>query len=64
MRNMNLGEGLLVLLGFLLILNALVFKISGLNLLPMIKNISSFFIAANTCFLVACISAVFGKSGE
>ena|GEM_PF-1615685 len=59
MRKLNLAEGSLVLLGFILILNAVIFKVSGLNLLPIIKKASNFVMVANTCFLMALISAIF-----
>jgi hypothetical protein len=64
MRKINLAEGSLILLGFMFILNAVILQVSGLNLLPIIKNASSFFIVANACFLIAIISAIFEKPKE
>lgn len=60
---MSLGVGVLVLLGLILILFGVVFKLSGLNLLePQIKEVTNFFIVANTCLLLALIVAKFDKS--
>jgi hypothetical protein len=60
---MSLGVGVLVLLGLILILFGVIFKLSGLNLLePQIKEVTNFFIVANTCLLLALIVAKFDKS--
>ena len=65
MRKMNLAEGTLVLLGFIFILAAMVLKISGLNVLdPIINTVYGFFLAANTCFLIAFVIAMFDKAEE
>lgn len=62
---MSLGVGVLVLLGLILILFGVVFKLSGLNLLePQIKEVTNFFIVANTCLLLALIVAKFDKPQE
>lgn len=65
MPKMNLGTGVLVLLGFFLILFGIIMKFSGLNLLdPLCSRISSFFAIANTCFLIAIIVDRFDKPAE
>ncbi|MBD3426484.1 MAG: hypothetical protein GF409_04575 [Candidatus Omnitrophica bacterium] len=62
---MSLGVGVLVLLGLVLILFGVIFKLSGLNLLePQIKEVTNFFIVANTCLLLALIVAKFDTSEE
>ncbi|RKY40045.1 MAG: hypothetical protein DRP85_09355 [Candidatus Makaraimicrobium thalassicum] len=62
---MNLAEGTLVLLGFIFILAAMVLKISGLNVLdPIINPVYGFFLAVNTCFLIAFVIAMFDKAEE
>ena len=60
---MSLGVGVLVLLGLILILFGVIFKLSGLNLLhPQIKDVSNFFVIANTCLLLAIIVDKFDTS--
>ncbi|MFC1548754.1 hypothetical protein ACFL5E_02200 [Candidatus Omnitrophota bacterium] len=63
MQKMSLGVGVLVLLGLILILFGVIFKLSGLNLLhPQIKDVSNFFVIANTCLLLAIIVDKFDTS--
>ena len=65
MRKLNLAEGVLILLGFILILDALIIKFKGLNLLEqVVKDPGNLLMAANTCFIVAFIVAIFGNSGK
>ncbi len=65
MEKMSLGVGVLVLLGLLLILFGVIFKMSGMNLMhPQIKEVSNFFVIANTCLLLALIVARFDKPTE
>ena len=62
MRKMNLAEGTLVLLGFMFIIAAMILKIAGLNVLtPIINSVYGFFMAANTCFIITLVIAVFDK---
>lgn len=62
MQKMSLGVGVLVLLGLILILFGVIFKLSGLNLLhPQIKDVSNFFAIANTCLLLAIIVDKFDR---
>jgi len=63
MRKLNIAEGILILLGFLLIVDALIIKFKGVNLLEQIlKDPGNLLIAANTCFIIAFVVAVFGNS--
>lgn len=63
MRKLNLAEGALVLLGFLLILNGIIVKMSDFNMIPhLILMPSNSFVAANTCFILTLILDRFGKS--
>jgi hypothetical protein len=61
MKKMNLAEGSLVLLGFLISLSVVISKVSGLNLLEQIAD-SEFklLLVANTCFVIAFIINFFG----
>ena len=62
MRKINLAVGARLLLGFLLLQVGVVFQIAGINLLdPILRIPSSFFIVANTCFLVALLVDRFGE---
>lgn len=61
MRRLNLAEGTLILLGFLLLLNVAIIKIKYINLLtPLVNDTTSMLLAANTCFIVAFIISIFG----
>ncbi len=61
MRKMNLAEGTLVLLGFIFTLVAVIFKISGLNLLEQISSSgTNLLLIANICFIVAFVVTIFG----
>jgi len=61
-NKMNLAIGSLVLMGFLFVLFAVIFNLKGVNLLyPYVKQAVSYFIAANTCFLIAFIISTFDK---
>lgn len=63
MKKMDLGVGSLILLGFLLVIGGLLAKFSGINIMdPFMNDISSFFIAANACFLAALVVDYFGAS--
>ncbi len=65
MRKMNLAEGVLVLLGFILIICGVVAKISGMNILaPLVNSVTGCFIAACTCFLVVIILSEFGEEQQ
>lgn len=65
MRKMNLAEGSLILIGFLLILNVLIVKMKGINLLAEIAvEPLVLLVVANTCFLVAFIVSIFGDREE
>ena len=59
---MNLGTGALVFLGFMLLLLGVVSRLMNLPLLtPYIQSFLGYFIAANTCFLMALIVDKFEK---
>lgn len=61
MRKLNLAEGVLVLLGFILILNAGIIKFKGINLLEqLVKDPGNLLLLANTCFIMAFVVAIFG----
>ena len=65
MRKLNIAEGVLILLGFMLILDALIIKFKGINLLEQVlKDPGNLLIAANTCFIIAFVVAVFGNTGK
>ena len=62
MRKMNLAVGILVLMGFLTILSGLILQMKGLNLFDSIfTSSSSYFLAANTCFIIALVIEKFDK---
>ncbi|MEA3489219.1 MAG: hypothetical protein U9R44_02605 [Candidatus Omnitrophota bacterium] len=62
MRKMNLAEGVMVFLGFMLLLNIAILKFKGINLLEqVVKNPGTLLLAANTCFVLAFVVAVFGR---
>jgi UPF0716 family protein affecting phage T7 exclusion len=62
MQKMNIAEGTLVLVGFLLLLNGLIFKFIGFSLLfPMINTTLASFVAANSCFLTAFLINTYDK---
>ena len=59
---MNLGTGSLILVGFILLVTGVVSKLIGVPLMmPLIVEGSDFFIAANTCFLIALVIDKFEK---
>ena len=59
---MNLATGSLVLVGFILLVAGVVSKLIGVPLmLPLISEGSDFFVAANTCFLLALVIDKFEK---
>lgn len=61
MRKLNLAEGSLVLLGFLLLLDVAVIKVKSINLLtPLVNDSVGALLAANTCFIVAFVISIFG----
>lgn len=61
MRRINIAEGVLIFVGLMLIICGIVFKVSGENILdPAISNLRSFFVVANSCFLLALIIDKFG----
>lgn len=61
MRKLNLAEGTLILLGMLLLMNAVIMKVKNINLLyPLLSNCMSTLIVANTCFVLAFVVSVFG----
>lgn len=63
MKKLNMAEGILIFLGMLLILGGVVLKLSGINVVePMINKVESYFIAANTCFLLTFIIHRFGSN--
>lgn len=65
MRRLNLAEGSLILVGFLLLLNVAVIKLKSINLLsPLVNDSVGALLAANTCFIVAFIISIFGGSEE
>jgi len=56
MKKMNLAVGTLVLLGFILLLAGTILNLSGWNPLhPVILRPVSYYVVANTCFLMALI---------
>lgn len=56
MRKMSIGVGALVLVGMLVAVMGILFKVTTFNTLyPYLRYPRSFFLAANTCFLVAII---------
>ncbi|MFH1846807.1 MAG: hypothetical protein ABH869_04545 [Candidatus Omnitrophota bacterium] len=62
-RWMNKAEGSLVILGLLLLVNGSIYKISGFNLLvQMSEDLASFFVLANTCFLLALVVYIFDQN--
>ncbi len=62
MQKMNIAEGSIVLVGFLLLLNGLVSKFIGFSLLrPMINTTLASFVSANSCFLVAFLLNTYDK---
>lgn len=63
MKKMSAGVGTLVLVGMLLLLGGVILKFAGLNLLePLFFIPSSFFVVANTCFLLALVIDKFDKA--
>ncbi len=61
MKKMNLAVGALVLVGFLMLQVGIIFRMSGFNILePMFEIPQNFFIASNTCFLIALVVDRFG----
>ncbi|MFC1570224.1 hypothetical protein ACFL4E_00390 [Candidatus Omnitrophota bacterium] len=61
MRRLNLAEGTLVLMGFLLILNVAILKVKDINLLtPLVNDPVGMLAAANTCFIIAFVISIFG----
>lgn len=62
MKKIGTGVGTLVLVGMVLLLGGVILKFAGLNLLePLFYVPASFFVVANTCFLLALIIDKFDK---
>ena len=62
MRKMNLTVGVLVLLGFLSIMSGLILQAKNINLFESVFTSSgSYFLVANTCFIIALIIEKFDK---
>ena len=62
MKKIGTGVGTLVLVGMLLILGGVILKFAGLNLLePLFYMPVSFFVVANTCFLLALVIDKFDR---
>jgi len=62
MRKMNLAVGILIMMGFLAILSGLILQMKGLNLFDVVFTSSNgYFLAANTCFIVALVLEKFDK---
>jgi hypothetical protein len=56
MKKMSIGVGVLVLLGMLLALMGVLYKVTTFNLLaPYLNFPRSFFLIANTCLLLALV---------
>ncbi|OGW74839.1 MAG: hypothetical protein A2Z72_06640 [Omnitrophica bacterium RBG_13_46_9] len=59
---MNLATGSLLCLGFVLLVTGVVSKLMGISLLaPLIETELGYFIAANSCFLMALVIDRFQK---
>ncbi len=62
MKKMDIGVGVLVLLGFLTILGGVILQLKDINLLePVVNSPSGYFLTANTCFILALVLEKFGK---
>ena len=61
MKKINLAQGLLILLGLILLLNGIILKIFDLNFLaPAINSPLGCFVVSNTCFILAFVLEIFG----
>jgi len=61
MKKINLAQGLLILLGLVLLLNGIILKMFDLNFLaPAINSPLGCFVVSNTCFILALVLEVFG----
>ena len=60
---MNLATGSLILLGLLMMVSGVAFKLAGISLLaPHVTTTTGYFTAANTCLLMAIIADRFQKN--
>lgn len=62
-KAMNLAEGAFIFLGLMIILNAVIIKFTGFNMLdPTLKSATDFLLVANACFSLAFISVIFDRA--
>ena len=61
MKKINMAQGLLILMGLVLLLNGIIIRLLGLNFLaPAINSPLGCFVVSNTCFLLAFVLEIFG----
>lgn len=56
MKEMNMAVGTLILMGFIMLLGGVTYKLTGMNFMdPLVQKNQSFFTGANSCFIVALV---------